>query len=187
MTAHKTFSGAHADGGKPTFDPGYEETALISCIRSPDMKSMTFMSSAGDKIAAGMSGPPSRNHVREWIGVCICLFFKDFDIDPGIAIRRITQAPGFKIKYDIEMDTAISGKVTKYRIVVEELPDDRMMISIVNNDKGSTEAIIRSDFGNMGDVVWSKVATFSRSDQVANILHPIHRNTKFSPGGMIMR
>lgn len=177
----------HNISGKSNFDPGLEEAELISRIRSPHTKDLSSLPSAGDKVNAGMSGPPSRNQVRDWIAVCICLFLKDFDIDPGIAIRRITQAPGFKIKYDIEMDTAISGAITKYRIVIEELPDDRMMISIVNNDKGSTEAIIRSDFGNMGDVVWSKVATFSRRDRVADILHPTQGRAKYGPGGFILR
>src|SRR5262249_32065294 len=146
----------------PAFNPGFEERELINFIRSPSMKALTSDSTAGNKIPAGLSGLPSPRRIREWIAICICRCFVEFEIDPGIAVRRITQAPGFKIKYDIEMDTAISGAITKYRIVVEEMPDDCMMISIVKNDKGSTETIIRHDFGNMGDVVWSKVAVFDR-------------------------
>jgi hypothetical protein len=156
------------NGGKSNFNPGFEEAQLMGLIRSPAMKAMTSDSSAGDKIPAHIGGAPSANRIREWIAICICRFFREFEIDPGIAVRRIAQAPGFKIKYDIEMDTAISGAITKYRIVVEEMPDDAMMISIVKNDGGSTETIIRHDFGNMGDVVWSKVAAFDRRNDFAS-------------------
>jgi hypothetical protein len=156
--------------GRPSAPTGNEGSKsfladkLIAYIRDPEIRGRAAWANSTGKIvihnAAGVQGhgPISKSRLVRWVALNVVCWLQSRGIDPGLSVELISLAPGFNVPLDIEMKAAMKGVVSRFRVVVESLPEDSFQISIVSlDDSSKLPTILKSVFKNMPETQWKRI------------------------------